>query len=48
MVDFTGGVTEVYDLNKNVPDNLFKLMLHSRERESLMGCSVTVSKQSVK
>jgi calpain len=39
LVDFTGGVTELYDI-QNGPDQLFKLMLKAYERNSFMGCSI--------
>ncbi|KAB7507392.1 Calpain-A [Armadillidium nasatum] len=39
MEDFTGGVSEIYDLTK-APANLFNIMLKAYERGSLMGCSV--------
>lgn len=40
MEDFTGGVTEMYDLNETAPPNLFKLMEKAYERGSLLGCSI--------
>ena len=40
LEDFTGGVTEFFDLKKDVPKNLFDMMLKSFNRCSLMGCSI--------
>ncbi|ALC42605.1 CalpA [Drosophila busckii] len=39
MEDFTGGVSEWYDL-KEAPDNLFSILQKSSERNSMMGCSL--------
>jgi len=39
MEDFTGGVTEVFDLRK-APNDLFKIMQKGCSRGSLMGCSL--------
>lgn len=41
MEDFTGGVSEIYDLTK-APPNLFNIMLKAYQRGSLMGCSIDV------
>ena len=41
MEDFTGGVTEVFDLRK-APTDLFKIMQKGCSRGSLMGCSLDV------
>ena len=40
MEDFTGGITERYDIQK-MP-NLFQVMLKATERKSLMCCSIEV------
>ncbi|KAH8398927.1 hypothetical protein KR222_005072 [Zaprionus bogoriensis] len=39
MEDFTGGVSEWYDL-KESPDNLFSILQMSAGRNSMMGCSI--------
>lgn len=40
--DFTGGVTEWFDLRRP-PPGLFQVMLKALERGSLLGCSIDVS-----
>ena len=40
MEDFTGGVTETFNLEQDVPKDLFTIMRKAFERDSLMGCSV--------
>ncbi|CAH1730885.1 unnamed protein product [Aphis gossypii] len=40
MGDFTGGVSEIYDLN-DAPSNLFTTMQNSIQRQALMCCSIT-------
>lgn len=39
MEDFTGGVSEMYELNQ-APSNLFKIMAKACERSSLMSCAI--------
>lgn len=41
MEDFTGGVTEFYEM-KEAPKELYKIMKKALERGSLMGCSIDV------
>lgn len=40
--DFTGGVTEMYELGK-APSDLFSIMGRAIDRGSLLGCSIDVS-----
>ncbi|KAK2907101.1 hypothetical protein Q8A67_006086 [Cirrhinus molitorella] len=40
--DFTGGITESYELNK-APPHLFKLMQKALSLRSLMGCSIDIT-----
>lgn len=41
MEDFTGGLTEWYDIQSNdCPGNLFQIILKAYERSSFMGCSI--------
>lgn len=40
--DFTGGVTEMFELRKAPPD-LYNIMSRAIERGSLLGCSIDVS-----
>ena len=44
MVDMTGGVSEVIDLNDkgSLPPNLYDLLLHSYSMRSLQGCCIFV------
>lgn len=40
--DFTGGVTEMYELRK-APSDLYSIIGRAVERGSLLGCSIDVS-----
>lgn len=44
--DFTGGVTEWFDLPK-APRDLFQIIQKALERGSLLGCSINVSNVQV-
>lgn len=44
--DFTGGVTEWYELRK-APSDLYQIILKALERGSLLGCSIDVSALSL-
>jgi len=46
MVDFTGGITEVFDLTQNQNEHLYSIMIKAIERESMMGCAIDVSRVS--
>ncbi|XP_004923130.1 calpain-B isoform X8 [Bombyx mori] len=39
MEDFTGGVTEMYEMSE-LPPNFYTILLKAYERNSLMGCSI--------
>jgi len=41
MEDFTGGVSEMYDLSQS-PPNLFKILMKAHERSSFMSCAIEV------
>ena len=39
MEDFTGGVTEIFDIKKP-PNDFYKLLMKAQARQSLMCCSI--------
>jgi hypothetical protein len=41
LVDFTGGVAEMYDV-QTAPPNLFEIISKAFERSSFLGCSIEV------
>ncbi|KAG9464692.1 hypothetical protein GDO78_019541 [Eleutherodactylus coqui] len=41
MEDFTGGISETYDLKK-APDDLYQIMQKAVKAESLLGCSIEI------
>lgn len=43
--DFTGGVSEMYELRK-APKDLYRIIAKALERGSLLGCSIDVSRHS--
>jgi len=43
MEDFTGGVTETINLQKDTPRDLFTVMCKAFDRKSLIGSSIDVS-----
>lgn len=43
MEDFTGGLTEFYDLRNKPPRNMAQFMLRSLEQGAMMGCSIEVN-----
>lgn len=42
MEDFTGGVTEFYEI-RDAPKDIYKIMKHAIDRGSLMASSIDVS-----
>lgn len=42
MEDFTGGVTEMYDLKDQTPPNLFHIIEKGFQRDSMFACSIEV------
>lgn len=46
MVDFTGGITEIYYMNE-LPSDFFTILLKAHERNSLIGCNIEVRMKSV-
>ncbi|EDO40193.1 predicted protein [Nematostella vectensis] len=47
LEDFTGGLAESFDLNKNVPKDLFCIMQTAEKRHALMGCSIAAKANEI-
>ncbi|XP_063995554.1 calpain-A-like isoform X2 [Diachasmimorpha longicaudata] len=47
MGDFTGGVTEICQMEETLP-NLFSILLKAYERNSMMGCSLSTNRNVLK
>ncbi|KAL3315499.1 calpain 2, (m II) large subunit [Cichlidogyrus casuarinus] len=46
LEDFTGGISEMFDLRDKTPPNLLDIMLKAQTKNSLMACSIQATDQS--